>query len=118
MYGVTDRIDLSKFVGTTLEQIAIGRYQIIFRFHPDGSIDSEGKWLLLGPDGSVVDQSEEPGERDAYRVHVCLGQRVATATPEPPDAIAITFETGYVLRFVDDSEHYESFNIQPGGVIV
>jgi len=118
MYGVTDRIDLSKFVGTTLEQISIGSYQIIFRFGPGCFIAAEGRWLLLGPDGSVVDQSEEPDERDAYRVHICLGQRVAAATPEPPDAISITFDTGHVLRFVDDSEQYESFSIQPGGVIV
>lgn len=118
MHGVTEGIDLSKFAGTTLERVSIGLHQIAFDFDPGCSIASEGRWLLLGPDGSVVDESEEPGERDAYRVHVCLGQRVIAAAPEPPDAISIAFETGYVLRFVDDSEHYESFHVQPGDVHV
>jgi hypothetical protein len=118
MYGVTDSFDLSLFVGTTLEQIALGSHQIVFRFDPQGSIASEGRWVLLDRNGEIVDESTEPAGRDAYRVHKCLGLRVVGANVEPPTAITLTFEDGFVLRFLDDSKQYESFHIEPGGVHV
>jgi hypothetical protein len=116
MYGVTEQLDLSKFAGATLETITIGRHQISFDFDSQASLVSEGRWYLVGPDGSVVDQSMDLAHRDFYRVHVCVGKRVVAAVPEPPKAIALTFETGYVLRLVDDSEQYESFHIQPDDI--
>jgi hypothetical protein len=116
MYGVTDELDLSSFVGTTLETIAIGISQISFNFDPDCSLVSEGEWILLGADGSIVDRAADLANRDAYRIHVCLGRRVVAAVPEPPKAISVTFDSGHVLRLVDDVDQYESFHIYPADI--
>jgi hypothetical protein len=36
----------------------------------------------------------------------------------PPDWLEVIFEEGLALRIIDDSEQYESFEIQPLGLIV
>jgi hypothetical protein len=116
MFGVPADLDLSAFEGSTLEQVAIGTHQIAFHFDPQGSISVEGAWELLDRDGALVDRSVEPAEREVYRVHLCLGQRVASARVESSSSIALTFDSGHVLRILDDNDRYESFHIQPGDV--
>jgi hypothetical protein len=116
MYGVPADLDLSAFEGSTLEQVAIGTHQIAFHFAPQGSIAVDGAWELLDRHGAVVDRSLEPSEREVYRVHSCLEQRVLSARVESSSSIALTFYSGHVLRIVDDSDRYESFHLQPGDV--
>jgi len=85
-----------------------------------GLITVESAWELLGADGTIIDRSLDddqlPSDRDAYRLHVLLGCRVVEAKAEPPKSISLTFEKGYTLRVIDDSEQYESFHIDPGGI--
>jgi hypothetical protein len=35
-----------------------------------------------------------------------------------PEWLALRFEDGHVLRVFDDDPHYESFQIEPGGIVV
>lgn len=119
MYGVPADLDLTRFIGTTLEQICIGQFQINFHFcDPDTSISVGGRWVLAGPDGVVVDESRENSQRDAYRIHALLEKRVVATSIDPPRSFTLRFETGHHLSVLDDSPQYESFSIQPGDIVV
>jgi hypothetical protein len=47
-----------------------------------------------------------------------LGRRIAGSEVAAPDWFALRFEGGDVLRVFDHSSQYESFQIEPGGIIV
>lgn len=116
MYGVRPDLDLSPFEGATLDSVTICKFQISFHFDPSASLTIQGRWCLLDPAGRVVDESSDPDPRDAYRVHRCIGEHVTAARAEPPDSIALTFESGCTLRVTDDTPQYESFHIEPGDI--
>lgn len=116
MYGVPADLDLSHFVGATLEFITLAKYQVVFHFEPAASVSAEGRWCLVDCDGNVVDESGDNGPRETFGVQRCIGQRVIGAQAAPPDTVSLTFESGHVLRFVDDSPDYESFHLDPGDI--
>jgi hypothetical protein len=124
MYGVPADLDLSIFERATLIQLAIGEFQVQFRFDSDGIISAEGKWELRNANGEVVDEAESTAspnanaERDAYRLHVILGKTVERYAIDPPHSFSLRFTTGHLLTVFDDSKQYESFQIQPGNIVV
>ena len=119
MYGVPADLNLAPFLRATLTQIALGEFQIQFRFDPEGTISVEGKWELRASNGSIVDEfSRTDFSRDAYRVHVILGKQVIHTQVDAPDSFSLHFATGHLLTIWDDSQQYESFSIQPGNVFV
>ena len=120
MYGVTADLDIRHFHGAMLERIDLGIHIIHFRFgaDPPGIISVEGDWELLGRDGSVIDRQEEPSARDAFRIHVLVGREVVSSQVSAPEWFELRFDSGHRLRVYDRSPVYESFSIEPGGVIV
>ena len=118
MYGVPPNLDLSFLRGRSLTMVGIGEFQLQFHFHPDGLISVEGKWELIGADGSELDRSRDNSERDEYRVHRLLGQEVVATELDPPQSFSLQFGNGMMLRIFDDSEQYESFSIHPGDIYV
>lgn len=120
MHGVPPDLDLSPFVGATLQRIDLGKWILHFQFemNPPGVIAVEGEWELLDRIGNVVDRQQEPGERDAYRVHHLLLRQVTGFEVQAPRSFTLTFDNGMVLRIYDDSKQYESFSIQPGNVYI
>jgi hypothetical protein len=122
MYGVPENLNLSAFVNTELSQIDIGQAYLNFCFHPIGIIQCYGDWEATNPDGGHLDGSlggEAAGsERDSYRVHKLLGIQVVAVQVNPPKSISWIFEGGYKITIFDSSEAYESFTIEPGGIIV
>src|SRR6266566_2893475 len=57
-YGVPADLSLKRFVGATLIQIALGEFQIQFRFQPDSEIAVEGRWELRDHAGQLVDYAQ------------------------------------------------------------
>jgi uncharacterized protein DUF6188 len=118
MYGVPTDLDLERFVGSTLIQVALGEFEIQFRFHPEGEIAVGGRWELRGQSGHLVDQAQPTRDRDAYRVHQLLGRVVVGSQVDAPRSITLEFDNGHRLQVFDSSREYESFTIQPGDIIV
>lgn len=118
MYGVPASLSLERFVGATLIQIAIGEFQVQFRFQPEGEIAVQGRWELRDNAGRLVDQAQVTADREAYRVHQLLGRRITGAWVDAPKSIALQFDSGHRLDVFDSSQEYESFTIQPGDIIV
>jgi hypothetical protein len=111
VHGVPADLPLQSFVGAPLTQIGIGEYQLQFHFQGAGSITVEGGWKLVDSHQQQVDASQEHKEREAYRVHLLLGQTVGSFTVSPPDSFTLHFTSGYDLTVFDDSERYESFSL-------
>jgi hypothetical protein len=118
MYGVPKDLNLSFLEGKHLTQISLGEYQVIFNFHPEGSVSAVAEWQLLGPDGAIIDQAMQNSERSHYRIHQLLGQVVTGHEVDPPRSFSLQFSSGSVLRVFDSSKDHESFSIQPGNIIV
>ena len=118
VYGVPADLDLSFLVGQQLSCVSIGEFVVIFSFHREGSISVSGAWEAIDPQGKVFDRSMENGERTEYRLHRLLGQDVVGFRIDAPRSIELDLSGGYRLRVIDDLEHYESFIIEPLGVVV
>jgi len=118
MYGVPKDLDLSRFHGASLLQIAIGEFEIQFHFERDAVIGIEGRWELLDASGALLDQAIENTKRDCYRVHVLLGHEAVASEVEAPTSFTLTFDDGKRLKVYDDPGPYESFSIQPGNIFV
>jgi len=118
MYGVPANIDLTFLNGAELVQIALGRYQIQFHFHSGASVTVDGDWNLTDASGIVVDRSYHTTARPPYRLHQLIGQTVVGTVVSAPTSVSLQFADGEVLQLIDSSESYESFQIQPGNIIV
>ncbi|MDB5338641.1 MAG: hypothetical protein JWN70_4260 [Planctomycetaceae bacterium] len=118
MYGVPADLNLVFLHGAELTQVCLGLYQLQFHFHPAGSISVEGGWELLDAVNTRLDGRHDGPARPPYQLHRLLGHRVAGTEVSAPDWFALRFEDGLVLRVFDDSPQYESFQIEPGGIII
>ncbi len=121
MYGVPNDLPLQRFVGDSICQIAIGLHSIYFHFNMAGSINVDGgRWQILDATGAIVDESIEgpPSSRQQYRVHVIFDSEVTKFDIDAPHSVTLSFANGHRLTIYDDSEQYESFSIQPEGIIV
>jgi hypothetical protein len=118
VYGVPADLNLAFLHGAELIQVCLGRHQLQFHFHPAGSISVQGGWELLDAAVARLDGRDDGPDRPPYQLHRLLGRRVARSEVSAPDWFALRFEGGEVLRVIDDSPQYESFEIEPGGIIV
>jgi hypothetical protein len=126
VYGVPHDLDLRRFVGATLIQIALGEFQVQFHFQAaDGAgsegmlyIGVEGGWELRDGSGELVDHSGPNSEREAYRLHRLLGRAVVGTELDAPRSFALRFADAEELRVFGGSDQYESFSIQPGNIFV
>lgn len=118
MYGVPADLDLSFLHGAELVQVCLGLYGVQFHFHPVGSVHVQGDWELVDAAGGRIDHGHYRPERPPYRLHRLLGRRVAGSEVSSPGWISLRFEGGEVLRIFDDSREHESFQIQPGDIVV
>ncbi|HSU97411.1 MAG TPA: hypothetical protein VLI40_09290 [Gemmatimonadaceae bacterium] len=120
MHGVPADLDLTPFVGASLQRIDLGKWIIHFQFdtHPAGVISVEGEWELLDSLGAVIDQQEDPAERESYRLHHLQMHVVVSAHVQALRWFSLTFDNGMVLKVYDASSQHESFSIQPGDVYI
>ncbi len=120
MYGVPAKLDLTFLHEAELIQICFGQWDLQFHFAPEGSISVWGEWELRAADESLLDRSldEAASSRPPYQLHRLLGRRVTGSEVHAPGWVALHFEGGEVLKLYDSFESYESFMIQPGGIVV
>ena len=123
MYGVPKDLPLQRFLGDSICQIAFGANGIHFHFNEAGSINVDGgKWQIHDSSGTIVDESLDddalPSTRQQHRVHVILDSDVIKFQIDAPHSFSLVFSSGHRLTIYDDSPQYESFSIQPDGIIV
>lgn len=120
MYGVPEQLDLAPFVGTTLENISLAKFQIQFIFGGDPwagkhcVVAVEGYWEMRDAQSALIDKAIPPDERDVYKLHQVLGRTVTATQVKPPESFTLIFDNGWTLTFVDDSPQYESCHVYIG----
>ena len=118
MYGVPADLNLGFLHGAELHFIGLGLFQLHFHFYPEGYISVEGGWELRDATDEWIDGWHDGCDRPPYQLHRLLGRRVVGFEVSAPDWFSLRFEAGEVLRVFDDDPHYESFQIEPGGIVV
>jgi hypothetical protein len=120
MFGVPADLDLRFLHDATLVQVCVGSCDIQVHFHPTGSIFIQCGWELRDSRGVIVDRSSDvsAAQREPFQLHRLLGRRVVATEVSAPSWVALRFEGGEELRIFDSSEQVESFQIQPGDIIV
>ncbi len=110
MYGVPQDLDLSAVMGESTTQVRVGQYDLQFTF---GSVNFavQSQANVLKGEQVVAHWNEgvwpEAGFFDVMNAAV-VGWTIG------PDQIVLDLENGISLRFVDDSEQYESMQIKVG----
>jgi hypothetical protein len=118
MHGVPEHLDLTPFIGTTLDHVLICLYTLHFVFEGNPwtekkyVISVEGCWEVRDAQSVVIDKAAS-GERDAYRIHRLLGHNVAETKVNPPESFTLIFDNGWTLTLVDDS-YYDCCHIRVG----
>lgn len=111
MYGLPKNFDGAIFTGEELQQVCIGRNDLILKFHPPASI------LITSSVAFISEHGERyafEGLADAGRFLVgLLGQTVKSAQPAGRRVLRLEFSAG-TLELLDDSERFESFVIKRG----
>jgi hypothetical protein len=111
MYGLRpeDIKHLSHLEQASLIQVCVGQYQLVFNFHPAGTIAVEGRCELLDDGGLDIWDRGERSER--FRFLELLGESVVAVTIDSPRSFKLAFSNRRSLRVVDNSDLYESFSV-------
>src|SRR6267378_441565 len=105
MYGLSKDLDLNFLNGREVVQVAIGVYQIQFKY-----FDGQEEWIW----------KPEPGAAQiAARTVSLLSATIQNFDRQENGTLILTFSNGGRLTILDSSREYESYQItRPGQTIV
>jgi hypothetical protein len=110
MYGIPKDFPFEAFKNEVIVQICFGYNQIIFRF--DGMISILVTSSIM-VDHDILNEQQEVCLH-AGRLLNLLHQEIKSATTDNGKDLKLTFASGTILTLCDDSEHYESYEINVG----
>ena len=116
MYGIPVGETFAFIEGRVLEQLCFGRHELILNFDDGLSITVEGALgiTLAGAGESVVDDAV-----DIASVLVGLiSDRVAAIEVNDPRSFSMGFAQGLMVRLIDSSDRYESFQVRHGDRLI
>jgi hypothetical protein len=110
MYRVPADLDLSVIVGTDLNMMGLGRYDVQFHFDSKATINLQSRAELLH-NGVEVAQWEEHRNWSKPSFQKLLGQTVLGFAIPHDRLIEIQFTDGLLLKLYDDFDQFESMQI-------
>jgi hypothetical protein len=128
MYGLPADFDPAPFIGRRLDRICFAQSIIFFYFQKErskeGFLDGvasdeitvalESSFLLqVTPEDPGFKQTSPVASADVMRL---IGKNVTAAKGKRDGTLALTFEDGATLSFLDDSPRYESYQIWGEGI--
>ena len=110
MYRVALDLDLSFCVGHSLNQVALGKYDVQFKFESGVTLAlrSQGE---VRQGGNVVASWTEDAGWSSLGFVALLNQTVIHAHVPDERTIELQFPEGFVLRVYDKSDQFESIQI-------
>ncbi len=117
MYGIPENLDLQDIVGSDIQRICIGRYNVRFIFFGERSINVEG-------DIEILDSQVVCAKWDALNgwtstaFQKLLNLPILTYRVSSHTCLEIAFENNLLLRLHDSSDQYESMQIYPEAIII
>ena len=105
-------------VGTRLDTVTFGEYTLALSFDSGHTFSIEGRLELRDPAGRTI-ESGRPGElRASTQLPALVGEHVDRVLILAPQSLELHMNSGHVIALFDDSKHYESFQIEPDGIVV
>lgn len=112
VYGLPADTDLSPILGRTLEQAAIGSYQVQLRFDEHVTVSVEGDYGVTGADGILARFASPP--EGAVALVALLGQVVVDAQVTDPGTTTLRFSSEQSVEIFDSESNFESYQISIG----
>jgi hypothetical protein len=116
MYRVPPDLDLTPFVGATLHQICVGKFDVQFRFDSGAWIAVQSTARISGE--NIASEWCEATGWDSTQFYALLNERVAEVAVKTEREFEFRFVNGLTLQFVDLSDQYESMQIYYPGATV
>src|SRR5688572_1390146 len=120
MYGLPPDFDASFFVAQTLTQIWFQEYSMQFLFCEDltegPTVSLQSAFRFRSAPDAEVEHGDIPVTDS--RVMQLIGKQVRRASGSVDGTLRLEFESGAVLEFLDDNEHYECYQIHMVGLLV
>jgi hypothetical protein len=110
MYRVPPDLDLSFCAGHSLNQVAIGKYDVQFKFESGVTLMLRSEGEVLQGGNVVASWTEEAGWSSLAFVAL-LNQTVIHARVPDERTIELQFPEGFILRVYDNSDQFESMQI-------
>ena len=114
MHGFPSDLTVEGLVGSDLQQICMGKYDVQFRFGSGTFIAVQGGARILKNETQVAIWTDE-GSWDTPAFHELLNQSVIRYFVASKDVFQIDFDNGLILELIDNSDRYESMQIYPNG---
>jgi hypothetical protein len=109
MHRIAKDTDLSPLAGKMVEQVCIGRHQVIVRLEDELCISIEGDFQF----GSAASGEREMDYRHAAQKFAdLLERRILKAEVIQNDVVVVEFSDGARLTIFDSSDQYKSFQIK------
>lgn len=112
MYGFTPQFDFSFCIGSHLDQIGIGKFDVQFSFESGAKIAMQGDIDLFRGGEQIAQWSEDAGWSSLH-FRDLLNQSVQRGRVVNKRLIELQFTDGLVLHLHDSSDQYESMQIYP-----
>ena len=116
MHRLDGATDLSFLAGVCVEQICVSTGASTINGEGRVSIRVFGGFAISTPKLSCV-QFEGTVE-DAAALFPLLGDRIRVAQATPDGGLKLDFNSGTALEIFSDSDQYECFTIENGGVLI
>ena len=120
MNGLDSATDLSFFLGQSLTEVGLGKYDVQLHFDKGLAVQIESSAELTLPDGTDVKipRIGMNGVAGATGLHVLLGKDVVGVSVLGKGDLCIVFDGGEKLVLFDDAEYYECYNISMGSLLI
>lgn len=113
MYGLSKNVDLSFLRGAELQQVCIGRNELILNFDRDVRITILSSLGVSCPRG-VYSTNHSDVVVGGIKIVGLLNDVILDAEATDEGDLMMTFESGWAITAIDDSDEYESFWIAHG----
>lgn len=119
MCGLRDDINLDFLIGRTLQQVAIGVYEVIFSFDEDVRITVYGEFHYFDGETEWSWRSEADSALLAGRTVALLDFSIENVDRHENGKLALLFANKNLLTIIDLSNESESYDItRPGETII
>ena len=117
MYRISEDINLNDIIGSEIQQIALGRYDVQFHFGSGRSICVQSHVEVWEADVLIARWDEE-NNWTSQLFQKLLNAKVQEYSVPNDRLLKIKFEGNIVLHLHDNSDQYESMQIYPEGFII
>ncbi|OQW61006.1 MAG: hypothetical protein BVN28_08200 [Nitrospira sp. ST-bin4] len=114
MYGLKPNVDLRFFVGKELIQVAVGPADVQFHFHERVSLSVQSRIEHISEGVETEWDGDENKPLAAASLLGLISSSVTSVQGDSDGTLSLRFTNGDLLKVFDDSEHYESYQINPG----